>query len=41
MPVLALPTTYPADELAQATSLLPKLAALLATMVGDFIRLDW
>jgi sugar-phosphatase len=41
MPVLALPTTYPADELTQATSLLPSLTALKATMVGDFIRLDW
>jgi sugar-phosphatase len=41
MPVLALPTTYPADELTHATSLLPELAALKATIVGDFIRLDW
>ena len=41
MPVLAVPTTYPVDELTQATSLLPELAALHATAVGDFIRLDW
>src|ERR1700687_3330088 len=41
MPVLALPTTYPAGELSHATALLPCLAQLLATIVGDFIRLDW
>jgi sugar-phosphatase len=41
MPVLALPTTFPAAELAQATALLPNLAALRATIVGDFIRLNW
>jgi sugar-phosphatase len=41
MPVLALPTTFPAAELNQATALLPKLAALRATIVGDFIRLNW
>ena len=41
MPVLALPTTYPADELVQATALLPCLAELLATIVGDLIRLSW
>jgi sugar-phosphatase len=41
MPVLALPTTYPVAELAQATALLPGLAALRATIVGDFIRLNW
>jgi mannitol-1-/sugar-/sorbitol-6-phosphatase len=41
MPVLAVPTTYPADELTQATALLPDLAALHPTIVGDFIRLNW
>jgi mannitol-1-/sugar-/sorbitol-6-phosphatase len=41
MPVLAVPTTYPADELTQATALLPNLAALHATIVGDFIHLNW
>jgi sugar-phosphatase len=41
MLVLALPTTYPADELTQATSLLPELAALQATLEGAFIRLNW
>jgi mannitol-1-/sugar-/sorbitol-6-phosphatase len=41
MPVLALPTTYPVGELIQATALLPSLAALQATVVGDFIRLSW
>jgi sugar-phosphatase len=41
MPVLALPTTYPVAELAQATALLPGLAALRATIVRDFIRLNW
>ncbi len=41
MPVLGLPTTYPVDELNDATALLPNLAALHATIVGDFIRLSW
>jgi sugar-phosphatase len=41
MPVLAVPTTYPVDELTHATALLPNLAALQATIVGDFIRLSW
>lgn len=41
MPVLGLPTTYPAAELSQATALLPSLAAARATIVGDFIRLSW
>jgi sugar-phosphatase len=41
MPVLAVPTTYPAGELAQATALLPKLDALVATIVGDLICLNW
>jgi sugar-phosphatase len=41
MPVLAVPTTYPADELVHATALLPNLAALEATIVGDLIRLNW
>lgn len=41
MPVLGLPTTYPVDELAEATVLLSSLAALQSTIVGDFIRLSW
>jgi sugar-phosphatase len=41
MPVLALPTTYSAGELTQATALLGCLAELQATIVGDFIRLNW
>jgi sugar-phosphatase len=41
MPVLGLPTTYPAAELGRATALLPNLAALQATIEGDFIRLNW
>ncbi len=41
MPVLAVPTTYPAAELVHATALLPNLAALEATIVGDLIRLNW
>jgi mannitol-1-/sugar-/sorbitol-6-phosphatase len=41
MPVLAVPTTYPLEELSQATALLPDLAALHPTIVGDFIRLNW
>jgi sugar-phosphatase len=41
MPVLALPTTYPAAELRHASALLSCLAELQATMVGDFIRLHW
>ncbi len=41
IPVLALPTTFPAAELDRATALLPNLAALGATIVGDFIRLNW
>ncbi|HVJ05793.1 MAG TPA: HAD-IA family hydrolase [Candidatus Saccharimonadales bacterium] len=41
MPVLGLPTTYTVDELREATALLPNLAALHATIVGDFIRLSW
>ncbi len=41
MPVLALPTTYEAAELAHATALLPNLAALQSAIVGDFIRLNW
>jgi sugar-phosphatase len=41
MPVLALPTTYPVAELAQATALVPSLDALQATIEGDFIRLSW
>jgi len=41
MPALSLPTTYPVDELSDATALLPNLAALQATIVGDFIRLSW
>jgi sugar-phosphatase len=41
MPVLAVPTTYPIDELVHATAVLPNLAALEATIVGDLIRLNW
>jgi sugar-phosphatase len=41
MPVLALPTTYPAVELTAATALLPNLAALQATIQGNYIRLNW
>jgi sugar-phosphatase len=41
MPVLALPTTYPVNELTEATALLPSLSALQATITGDFIRLSW
>jgi len=41
MPVLAVPTTYPVEELNAATALLPNLAAIHATIVGDFIRLNW
>lgn len=41
MPVLAVPTTYPVGELSQATALLPNLATLQATVIGDFIRLNW
>jgi mannitol-1-/sugar-/sorbitol-6-phosphatase len=41
MPVLALPTTYAAAELTHATALLPSLAELQATIVGEFIRLNW
>lgn len=41
MPVLALPTTYPVDELTHATSLLPSLKALQAVVDGDIIRLSW
>jgi sugar-phosphatase len=41
MPVFAVPTTYPADELVQATALLPNLAALHPTIEGCFIRLNW
>jgi mannitol-1-/sugar-/sorbitol-6-phosphatase len=41
MRVLALPTTYPADELTHATALLPSLAALQCTQAGDLIHLSW
>jgi sugar-phosphatase len=41
MPVLAVPTTYPVGELSSATALLPALAALRATIVGDCIQLNW
>jgi sugar-phosphatase len=41
MPVLGLPTTYPANELSQATALLPNLAAVQAWVEGDSIRLNW
>jgi sugar-phosphatase len=41
IPVLAVPTTFPPAELAQATALLPNLAALRATIEGDFIHLNW
>ncbi len=41
MAALAVPTTYPAAELSAATELLSSLAALQATIVGDFIRLNW
>lgn len=41
MPVLALPTTYSAGELASATALLPNLAALQASMAGGSVRLQW
>jgi sugar-phosphatase len=41
MPVFAVPTTYPVNELSAATTLLPGLAAIRATIVGDFIRLNW
>jgi len=41
MPVFAVPTTYPVDELARATALLPDLAALHPMVEGDFIRLNW
>ncbi len=41
MPVLAVPTTYAAIELIHATALLPSLAALQSTIVGDLIRLNW
>jgi len=41
VPVLAVPTTYEASELSSATALLPSLAALRATIVGDCIQLNW
>lgn len=41
MPVFAVPTTYPEAELMAASYLLPNLAALEATIVGDAIRLNW
>lgn len=41
MPALAIPTTYPASELAAATALLPSLDALRATIVDDCIQLNW
>jgi sugar-phosphatase len=41
MSVFAVPTTYPVDELSEATSLLPDLAALHPTIMGDLIRLNW
>jgi sugar-phosphatase len=41
MPVLAVPTTYPVNELTAATALLPSLAALRAEIVDDFIQLNW
>jgi len=41
MPVLAVPTTYAVNELADATALLPSLSALQATFLGDLIRLNW
>ena len=41
MPVLGVATTYPAAELDQATALLPSLAALRVTIVGDLIQLNW
>jgi sugar-phosphatase len=41
MPVFAVPTTYPVAELSAATHLLPDLAAIRATILGDFIRLNW
>jgi sugar-phosphatase len=41
MPVFAVPTTYPVADLTSATALLPGLDALRATIVGDFIRLNW
>jgi len=41
MPVLAVPTTYPVIELSAATALLPSLAALRATILGDCIQLSW
>ncbi len=41
MPVLGVPTTYPVSELAAATALLPSLAALRATILGDCIQLNW
>jgi sugar-phosphatase len=41
MPVLGLPTTYPADELTHATALLQRLDDLQATIEGDYIRLSW
>jgi mannitol-1-/sugar-/sorbitol-6-phosphatase len=41
MPVLALPTTYSADELTHASALLTCLAELRATTEGEFIRLHW
>ncbi|PSH05269.1 MAG: hypothetical protein CXZ00_03725 [Acidobacteria bacterium] len=41
MQVLAVPTTYSVNDLAQATALLPSLDALQSTIFGDCIRLSW
>ena len=41
MPVLAVATTYPAAELTRATALLPSLAALQCSQMGDRIQLSW
>jgi mannitol-1-/sugar-/sorbitol-6-phosphatase len=41
MPALAVPTTYPVEELSRATALLPSLAALQCTQLGAQIQLCW
>jgi mannitol-1-/sugar-/sorbitol-6-phosphatase len=41
MPALAVPTTYPVEELSRATALLPSLAALQCRRVGEQIELCW
>jgi beta-phosphoglucomutase-like phosphatase (HAD superfamily) len=41
IPALAVPTTYPAEELTSALAILPALSALRVQVEEDSLHLEW